>query len=127
MGDFLRALSRSRVCRYVPGGTTTSCWAAPFPPTLRWRADRRTAGRVELAAYRGIGRLDAMAGGSGVGRCCPLLRTPVPPLVAWAAITGMLHLDGWADCCYAFVAPLSRERRLEAMKDPGWAASVVRG
>jgi adenosylcobinamide-GDP ribazoletransferase len=39
-------------------------------------------------------------------------------LVAWAALTGMLHLDGWADCCDALVAPLSRERRLEVMKDP---------
>ena len=30
----------------------------------------------------------------------------------------MLHLDGWADCCDALFVPLSRERRLEVMKDP---------
>ena len=57
-----------------------------------------------------------MAGGSGAG-LSPLL-TAALILVAWAALTGMLHLDGWADCCDALVAPLSRERRLEVMKDP---------
>jgi adenosylcobinamide-GDP ribazoletransferase len=64
----------------------------------------------------GIGRLQGLAGGSGTG-LSPLL-TAALILVAWAAITGMLHLDGWADCCDALVAPLSRERRLEVMKDP---------
>ena len=64
----------------------------------------------------GIGWLQGLAGGSGAG-LSPLL-TAALILVAWAAITGMLHLDGWADCCDALVAPLSRERRLEVMKDP---------
>ena len=64
----------------------------------------------------GIGRLQGLAGGSGAG-LSPLLAAALI-LAAWAAITGMLHLDGWADCCDALVAPLSRERRLEVMKDP---------
>ncbi len=47
------------------------------------------------------------------------------PLVAaaivlgvWAALTGGLHLDGWADCCDALFVPVDRARRLEIMKDP---------
>jgi adenosylcobinamide-GDP ribazoletransferase len=36
----------------------------------------------------------------------------------WATITGGLHLDGLADCCDGLMAPVSRERRLEIMRDP---------
>lgn len=39
-------------------------------------------------------------------------------LAAWAALTGALHLDGWADTCDGLLAVGSRERRLEIMKDP---------
>lgn len=39
-------------------------------------------------------------------------------LVAWVALTGALHLDGWGDCMDAFFTPVSRERRLEIMADP---------
>jgi adenosylcobinamide-GDP ribazoletransferase len=39
-------------------------------------------------------------------------------IVAWALLTGGLHLDGWADCCDALTTPVSRERRLEILKDP---------
>ncbi len=49
----------------------------------------------------------------------------LPPILAgglivafWAAITGGLHLDGLADCGDALPAAVSRERRLEIMKDP---------
>src|SRR5512138_1627261 len=48
-----------------------------------------------------------------------------PPLVAgsitflvWVALTGGLHLDGLADCCDGLFPSVSRERRLEIMKDP---------
>jgi adenosylcobinamide-GDP ribazoletransferase len=117
MGDFLRALSL----------------LTRLPVRARWDDDL-LPGRA-MAAYplvgavigtllvglgwlltAGIGRLQEVAGGSGVG-LSPLL-TAALILVAWAALTGMLHLDGWADCCDALVAPLSRERRLEVMKDP---------
>ena len=64
----------------------------------------------------GIGRLQGEIGVAGAG-LSPLLAAALV-LAAWAALTGMLHLDGWADCCDALVAPLSRERRLEVMKDP---------
>jgi adenosylcobinamide-GDP ribazoletransferase len=37
---------------------------------------------------------------------------------AWVVITGALHLDGLADCCDGLLAPVSRERRLEILRDP---------
>lgn len=60
-----------------------------------------------------------------------LLLLPLPPgvraalaLAGWVAVTGSLHLDGWADCCDAAFAPpagdagRTRARRLEILKDP---------
>lgn len=54
-----------------------------------------------------------------------LLARFFPPTVAavlvvavWAAITGGLHLDGLADCGDGLLPPVSRERRLEIMRDP---------
>ncbi|MDB4949907.1 MAG: cobS [Gemmatimonadetes bacterium] len=60
-----------------------------------------------------------------------LLALPLPPLpraalalAAWIAVTGALHVDGWADCCDAAFAPTRlppgqmRERRLAILKDP---------
>ncbi len=52
-----------------------------------------------------------------------------PPLVAAAivvgsdlAFTGLLHVDGLADAGDGLLAPLSRDRRLAAMADPGVGA-----
>ncbi|MEW6505038.1 MAG: adenosylcobinamide-GDP ribazoletransferase [Chloroflexota bacterium] len=49
----------------------------------------------------------------------------LPPLAAavfatgvWLGLSGGLHLDGLADCCDGMLAAVSRERRLEIMKDP---------
>jgi adenosylcobinamide-GDP ribazoletransferase len=39
-------------------------------------------------------------------------------VAAWATITGGLHLDGLADCGDGLLPPVSRERRLEIMRDP---------
>jgi adenosylcobinamide-GDP ribazoletransferase len=39
-------------------------------------------------------------------------------VAGWAALTGGLHLDGLADCCDALPAAVSRERRLEILRDP---------
>jgi len=57
-----------------------------------------------------------------------------PPLVAgvitvvvWVALTGGLHLDGLADCCDGLFASVSKERRLEIMKDPHMGAFGVIG
>ena len=52
---------------------------------------------------------------------------PVPVCVvitiaAWAWVTGGLHLDGVADCGDGFFAAVSRERRLEIMRDPRMGA-----
>jgi adenosylcobinamide-GDP ribazoletransferase len=38
-------------------------------------------------------------------------------LVAWVALTGALHLDGFVDCCDALLAPVPPERRLEILRD----------
>jgi adenosylcobinamide-GDP ribazoletransferase len=38
-------------------------------------------------------------------------------LVAWVALTGALHLDGFVDCCDALFAPVPPERRLEILRD----------
>ena len=65
--------------------------------------------------------------GLGVGAIpAALLLVPIDPLPraalalgAWVAVTGALHLDGWADCCDAAFAPgRSREQRLALLKDP---------
>lgn len=45
-------------------------------------------------------------------------------LLAWAALTGGLHLDGFGDACDGLLATTAPERRLEIMKDPragSWA------
>lgn len=39
-------------------------------------------------------------------------------VATWAALTGGLHLDGLADCGDGLLAAVSRERRLEIMRDP---------
>jgi adenosylcobinamide-GDP ribazoletransferase len=45
-------------------------------------------------------------------------------LFMWVALTGGLHLDGFADSCDGLLATTTPERRLEIMKDPragSWA------
>lgn len=44
--------------------------------------------------------------------------TGVLVVTAWALLTGGLHLDGLADCFDGLLAPVSRERRLEILRDP---------
>jgi adenosylcobinamide-GDP ribazoletransferase len=48
-------------------------------------------------------------------------------LIADAALTGMLHLDGLADAADGLLPPLSRARRLEVMADPRLGAFGVAG
>jgi cobalamin 5'-phosphate synthase/cobalamin synthase len=38
-------------------------------------------------------------------------------LVAWVALSGALHIDGLLDCCDALLPPVSRQRRLEILRD----------
>lgn len=61
--------------------------------------------------------LAGLLGRIGLAQAAPLLPAALV-LAAWAGLTGALHLDGWADCCDALFVPVSRERRLEIMKDP---------
>jgi adenosylcobinamide-GDP ribazoletransferase len=44
--------------------------------------------------------------------------TAVLIVALWAALTGVLHLDGLADCGDGLLPPVSRARRLEIMRDP---------
>ncbi len=49
-------------------------------------------------------------------------------LLVWVALTGGLHLDGFADSCDGLLATVPPERRLEIMKDPragSWAVIGV--
>jgi len=46
-------------------------------------------------------------------------------IVADLVLTGMLHVDGLADSADGLLPPLSRERRLEVMKDPRTGAFGV--
>ncbi len=50
----------------------------------------------------------------------PVLALPVRDaalLIAGALVTGMLHLDGFVDCCDALLGARSLERRLEILRD----------
>jgi adenosylcobinamide-GDP ribazoletransferase len=53
----------------------------------------------------------------GLAARAPLLSAALV-LAAWVALTGALHLDGWADCCDALFVPAEREKRLAIMRDP---------
>jgi adenosylcobinamide-GDP ribazoletransferase len=48
-------------------------------------------------------------------------------LVAWVALSGALHLDGFVDCCDALLAPVSRERCLEILRDVHAGAFGITG
>ena len=92
---------------------------------LRPRWDEHTEPGRAMAFYPLTG---ALIGGLLAGLAYLLEKTPLPEttpllpaaliLAAWAGVTGGLHLDGWADCCDALFVPVSRERRLEILRDP---------
>jgi adenosylcobinamide-GDP ribazoletransferase len=48
-------------------------------------------------------------------------------LVAWVALSGALHIDGFVDCCDALLPPVSRERRLEILRDVHTGAFGIAG
>jgi adenosylcobinamide-GDP ribazoletransferase len=61
-------------------------------------------------------------------RFLPVASTHFLMLLAWVALTGGLHLDGFADSCDGLLATTTPERRLEIMKDPrvgAWALAGV--
>jgi adenosylcobinamide-GDP ribazoletransferase len=61
-------------------------------------------------------------------RFLPAEVTAFLALATWVALSGGLHLDGFADSCDGLFATTSPERRLEIMKDPragSWAVIGV--
>jgi adenosylcobinamide-GDP ribazoletransferase len=58
-----------------------------------------------------------LTAGWGLRRLWPDLVAAAVLLVAWVAMTGALHLDGFVDCCDALLAPVPPERRLEILRD----------
>ncbi|MGQ9768558.1 MAG: adenosylcobinamide-GDP ribazoletransferase, partial [Anaerolineae bacterium] len=92
---------------------------------VRVPADDAAAPGRAMAFYPLVGALIGgllgaaawLLGRAGLAKAAPLLPAALI-LAAWAGFTGALHLDGWADCCDALFVPVSRERRLEIMKDP---------
>ena len=108
MGHILRAISLLTV----------------FPVRANWDGDAELG---KAAAFfplvgAGIGVLAAALGLlvsmlTASGEATRLLSAALV-LLTLEGLTGFLHLDGWADCCDAFLPALSRERRLEIMRDP---------
>jgi adenosylcobinamide-GDP ribazoletransferase len=100
----------------------------PLPFTLQWR-DEREIGRA-MALFPLVG---LALGGMLVG--LDLLLAPRLPagivaallLIALAACTGALHLDGLADVCDGLAARGNRERFLAIMKDSRTGAVGVVG
>ena len=91
-----------------------------LPVPFRWLDAKRPPARA-MAAYPLVG----LALGLVLTGAFALLQAVLPSLLAaalivalWALLTGGLHLDGWADCCDALAATVTRERRLEILKDP---------
>jgi adenosylcobinamide-GDP ribazoletransferase len=56
----------------------------------------------------------------------PLLLSGVL-LCCWVWVTGGLHLDGYIDCCDALLASVSKERRLDILKDVATGSFGVTG
>jgi len=74
----------------------------------------------------GLGSGALLAGAAGAaGWIFPPAVTAVLVVALWAALTGALHLDGLADCGDGLLPPVSRERRLEIMRDPSVGAFGV--
>ncbi|MCY4146311.1 MAG: adenosylcobinamide-GDP ribazoletransferase [Chloroflexi bacterium] len=48
-------------------------------------------------------------------------------LLAWALVTGGLHLDGFGDCCDGLLAVVAPHERLRIMKDPRVGAFAAAG
>jgi adenosylcobinamide-GDP ribazoletransferase len=105
MKDFLTALTLL---------TTFPIQLPPLKEGEQWRGGRA------LAYYPLVGLL---IGGilvltrTALQFLFPSLVTAALLIVLWAAVTGALHLDGFTDACDALFVPVSRERRLEILRD----------
>jgi adenosylcobinamide-GDP ribazoletransferase len=63
----------------------------------------------------------------GLRQLLPPLPGAVLLLGGWVGFTGLLHLDGFIDCCDALLPPRSAERRLMILKDVHTGAFGVVG
>lgn len=71
--------------------------------------------------YPMVGLLLGALLGSGTALACHAASPSVGAflvLVAWVALTGALHLDGWCDLCDGLFGGASPEARLRILKDP---------
>jgi adenosylcobinamide-GDP ribazoletransferase len=85
--------------------------ATPTPRTLDW--------------FPAVGALVGIAVGGiwwAAGRVWPPIVVGAVAVVADAALTGCLHLDGLADAADGLLPPIERQRRLEVMRDPSVGA-----
>jgi len=87
---------------------------APSPRALRWFPVVGAAVGAAVGAVWWAG-----------GEAFPALVAAVIAVVADAAITGMLHLDGLADAADGLLPHATRARRLEIMRTPGVGAFAV--
>ena len=107
MGDFVRALGLLTTLPVRPQWDET---VKPGRAMAWYPLAGLIVGALATAPAFALARL-------GVADRAPLL-TAALVLAAWVALTGALHLDGWADCCDALFVPADREKRLAIMKDP---------
>jgi adenosylcobinamide-GDP ribazoletransferase len=107
IADLLRALQLLTVLPVRPR------WDKSVPP------GRAMAAFPLVGVLLGItlGVLSLLLRETGLHRVAPFLPSALV-VTAWAMLTGGLHLDGWADCCDALFVPVTRERRLDILRDP---------
>jgi len=89
--------------------------------------------RASTAWYPLVGAAVGLAPTAALLTPLPDFPRAVLALALWVAVTGALHLDGWADSCDAAFAPPratpeeTRERRLAILKDPHMGVFGVAG
>ncbi len=105
------------------GGPPSPLVALEFLTVLHLRRARLVDATALAAAQLWYPAVGALLGGLLVlidlalrGRL-PVAAASVLLLVAWEGATGLLHLDGLADCADGLLGLHSRERRLEIMRD----------
>jgi adenosylcobinamide-GDP ribazoletransferase len=83
---------------------------------------------AQVAYYPLVGLLIGLcvAGMAALPLFSPEVRAALA-LIVWVALTGGLHLDGFADSCDGLLATVDPARRLEIMKDPRCGAFAVIG
>lgn len=97
--------------------------AFTFLTVLYWRSNTQPPAPLGAAAgwFPLVGGVIGLLCGlayAGLSATLPPLPSAVLAVALWIGLTGGLHLDGLADCCDGMLAAVSRERRLEIMKDP---------